>query len=216
MNNTEADNREEELRKIEEEIKSCKRCVLHKYRTNPVPGEGPASAKVMFIGEAPGRNEDLQGRPFVGRAGELLDYLMNLARLDRSKVFITNVVKCRPPNNRDPKPEEISACLPYLRGQIAVIQPKLIVCLGRFAGSTIFKLARLKWNGMYRLHGRVFESTVEGVPVKIVATFHPASAFYRKEVRDLLEKDFKEVIGRLVRELEKSERVKRTILDFME
>jgi uracil-DNA glycosylase family 4 len=170
----------------------------------------------MFIGEAPGRNEDLQGRPFVGRAGELLDYLMSLAGLDRSSVYITNVVKCRPPNNRDPRPEEISACLPFLRRQIAVISPKLIVCLGRIAASTVFKLAHLKWSGMYRLHGRVFESTVEGVVVKIIATFHPASAFYRKEVRELLEKDFTEVIGKLVQELERNKDKKRTLLDFME
>ena len=204
-----------EMSRLISEIKNCTRCSLYKYRTNPVPGEGPLDAKVMFIGEAPGRNEDLQGRPFVGKAGELLDYLLGLAGLKRENVYITNVVKCRPPNNRDPKPEEIHACLPYLKRQIRIVQPKIIVCLGRFAGSIIFGLAHLKWNGMYRSHGKVYSANVEGVPVKLTATFHPASAFYKIEVRELLEEDFGRIIKGLVKELAEPEKDRKTLLDFM-
>ncbi|MEB3756751.1 MAG: uracil-DNA glycosylase [Desulfurococcales archaeon] len=209
------DERVLKMTKLIDEIKKCTKCPLYKHRTNPVPGEGPLDAKVMFIGEAPGRNEDLQGRPFVGRAGELLDYLLGLARLTRESVYITNVVKCRPPNNRDPEPEEIHSCLPYLKKQIKIIQPKIIVCLGRFAGSTIFRLARLKWDGMYRTHGKVYSATVEGIPVKLTATFHPASAFYKKEVRALLEEDFGKVIKGLVQELAEPRKDRKTLLDFM-
>jgi uracil-DNA glycosylase family 4 len=204
-----------EMLKIINEINNCTKCPLHKYRTNPVPGEGPLNAKIMFIGEAPGRNEDLQGKPFVGRAGELLDYLLSLAGLKREEVYITNVVKCRPPNNRDPRPEEISSCLPYLKRQIRIIEPRIIVCLGRFAGYTIFNLAHIKWEGMYRTHGKVYSAVVEGVPVKLVATFHPASAFYKKEVRALLEEDFGEIIASLIRDLSKQERERKTLFDFM-
>ncbi|MCE4615309.1 MAG: uracil-DNA glycosylase [Desulfurococcales archaeon] len=204
-----------EIVKIINEIKNCTKCPLYKYRTNPVPGEGPLNAKVMFIGEAPGRNEDTQGRPFVGKAGELLDYLLSLASLKRDEVYITNVVKCRPPNNRDPSPEEISSCLPYLRRQIRIIEPKIIVCLGRFAGYTIFHLARLKWGGMYRSHGKVYSVIVEGIPVKLIATFHPASAFYKREVQSFLEEDFKEVIASLIRDLAEPYKERKTLFDFM-
>ncbi|MEB3825350.1 MAG: uracil-DNA glycosylase [Desulfurococcales archaeon] len=208
------ENKETLIRIIEEEIRRCRKCPLHESRTNPVPGEGSLNAEIMFVGEAPGKNEDIQGRPFVGKAGELLNELLTLIGLKRSDVYITNVVKCRPPRNRDPRPEEVKACLPYLRRQIRIIKPKIIVCLGRFAGSTLFELAGLKWEGMYRSHGRVYEANIEGLNVYLVATFHPASAFYKKEVRSILERDFKDVIRRLIGEVSRKP-ARKSLLDFM-
>ena len=122
------------LKSIQEEVLSCKGCDLHKTKTNYVFGEGNPNADLMFIGEAPGYNEDVQGRPFVGRAGKLLDKMLNAMDLDRSKVYIANILKCRPPNNRNPLPEEVLACTGYLEEQIRIIKPKVICSLGLFAG----------------------------------------------------------------------------------
>ncbi|MCE4616978.1 MAG: uracil-DNA glycosylase [Desulfurococcales archaeon] len=188
----------QKLSAIAEKIAACKRCPLHASRTNPVPGEGDCSNGIMLIGEAPGRNEDLEGRPFVGRAGMLLEELLKSIGLEREDVFITNVVKCRPPRNRDPRPDEISTCLPFLVEQIRVIKPGLIITLGRISGSTIFRLAGLRWTSMHSIHGKMFERVVAGVKTRIIPTFHPASAFYRVETRRLLEKDFEGSIRRAV------------------
>lgn len=134
------------LRELEEEIRRCTKCPLHRHRAKAVPGEGDPNAKVFFIGEAPGRNEDLEGRPFVGAAGKLLNRLLELAGLSRSAVFITNVVKCRPPGNRDPRPEEIEACAPYLDRQLAAVRPDIVVTLGRH--STAYLLGRAGYAGV--------------------------------------------------------------------
>ena len=201
----------QKLSLIAEKIAVCKRCPLHLNRTNPVPGEGDCASRIMLIGEAPGRNEDLEGRPFVGRAGSLLEELLKSIGLDRKDVFITNVVKCRPPRNRDPRPEEITACLPFLVEQIKIIQPRVIITLGRHAGSTIFRLAGLRWSSMHRLHGTPFERSVAGVRTVIIPTFHPASAFYRVETRRLLERDFQGVIKRVI---EGASGARRGLLDF--
>ena len=125
--------REDALARIADEIRACTRCELHKTRTKSVPGEGPADARIMLIGEAPGWNEDQQGRPFVGAAGRFLEELLASAGMARDEVFITNVVKSRPPGNRDPLPDEIAACAPFLERQIEVIDPDVIVTLGRFS-----------------------------------------------------------------------------------
>src|SRR3954469_20075218 len=129
--------RERDLDRIADEIRVCERCELHRTRTKSVPGEGPADARVMLIGEAPGWNEDQQGRPFVGAAGKFLEELLGKAGLRRSDVFITNVVKSRPPGNRDPLPDEIVACAPFLVRQIEVIDPEVVVTLGRFSDGTV-------------------------------------------------------------------------------
>ncbi|MEM8529661.1 MAG: uracil-DNA glycosylase [Chloroflexota bacterium] len=154
---------------------------LFRSATNAVPGEGPADAKIMFIGEAPGFHEDRQGRPFVGAAGQFLDELLSLAELKRSDVFITNIVKYRPPNNRDPTPEEIAACKPYLDQQIAVIDPKVIVTLGRFSMNRWFPGGKIT-----RIHGQ--PRRIEGR--LIVPMLHPAAALHRPENRPLIEADF--------------------------
>lgn len=201
--------REEEYRRLVEEIRSCTKCRLHATRKNPVPGEGPLDADIMLVGEAPGKREDELGRPFVGRAGELLNALLRMAGLRREDVYITNVVKCRPPGNRDPREDEIAACLPYLIRQIQIISPKLIIALGRHAGRTLYSLAGKKWPGMRRAHGRAVPARVAGVSVTLYATYHPAAALYNPQLRSVLEEDFRRIpslLGASAR--------KRSLLDF--
>lgn len=155
----------EALQHIAAEVSVCTACELHKGRTKAVPGEGPANAEIMFIGEAPGYNEDQQGRPFVGPAGRLLEELLAEIGLTRNDVWIGNVVKCRPPNNRDPQPEEIAACAGYLERQIALVQPKLIATLGRYSMEKFFPGARIT-----RVHG---QAKRDGKRV-LIPLFHPA------------------------------------------
>ncbi len=164
------------------EIGRCTLCTLHETRKNAVPGEGNIFASLLFVGEAPGEREDLRGRPFVGQAGKLLDQLIMQVGLSRADVYITNVVKCRPPGNRDPFPEEVKACHPYLIAQIALICPKLICTLGRHALHTLV-------NGNLNIttaHGRIYHQ--DGV--LYLPTFHPAAALYRAEVKEEISRDF--------------------------
>jgi DNA polymerase len=167
--------REEALARIADEIVACTRCELHKTRTKSVPGEGPADARIMLIGEAPGWNEDQQGRPFVGAAGRFLEELLASAGMTRDEVFITNVVKSRPPGNRDPLPDEIAACAPFLERQIEVIDPDVIVTLGRFSMARWFPGERIS-----RIHGqpkRVGRRL-------IVPMYHPAAALHQPSAED--------------------------------
>lgn len=182
-----------ELEKIAEEIRACIRCPLHKSRTKAVPGEGNPRARVMFIGEAPGRSEDLQGRPFVGAAGKLLTELLISIGLSREEVFITNVVKCRPPSNRDPRPEEIEACLPYLRRQMKAIDPDIVVALGRHSALTLLELVGRKEVSIIRIRGNVYDVELFGRKRKLLITLHPAAVLYNPKLRPLLEGDFKKL-----------------------
>ncbi len=164
------ENRDEEaiaaaLAEIAAEVNRCTACELHKGRTRAVPGEGPIDAEIMFIGEAPGRNEDQQGRPFVGQAGRLLEELLAEIGLTRDDAWIGNIVKCRPPDNRDPRPEEIAACAGYLERQIALLQPKLIATLGRYSMEKFFPGAKIT-----RVHG---QARRDGNRV-LIPLFHPA------------------------------------------
>src|SRR5215210_3168012 len=153
------------MSELEAQVRTCQLCRLSKTRTKAVPGEGDVRAEVMFIGEGPGYHEDKQGRPFVGAAGQFLDELLGIAGLSRESVFIANVVKCRPPNNRDPMPDEIAACAPYLARQIAIINPRVIVTLGRYSMSKFFPGERIS-----QIHGsaRVVDGRL------CVAMYHPA------------------------------------------
>ena len=153
------------LELIADEVRHCTACELHKGRTRAVPGEGPVNAEIMFIGEAPGRNEDLQGRPFVGQAGKLLEELLAEIGLTREDVWIGNVVKCRPPENRDPRPEEIAACAGYLERQIELLQPKVIATLGRYSMEKFFPGAKIT-----KVHG---QAKRDGNRV-LIPLFHPA------------------------------------------
>ncbi len=169
------------LKKVHEMIMACTRCNLSKSRTKAVPGDGPENSKILFIGEGPGFYEDQQGRPFVGPAGKLLDELLDSIHLPRPQVFITNVVKCRPPENRDPQPEEIEACAPYLDRQIALIAPSVIVTLGRHSMAKFFP-----GRSISQIHG----TSKQGNGVIYVAMYHPAAALHQQKLRQTLENDF--------------------------
>lgn len=186
-----------ELAELEAYMGECRRCALGDTRTRLVFGDGNAAADVMFIGEAPGRNEDLQGRPFVGAAGKLLEELLASIGLSRSDVYIANVLKSRPPNNRDPLPEEIEECTPFLREQIRLIDPRVIVTLGKFATQFILRTNR----GITQLRGRRHE--VDGRAV--LPIFHPAAALYDQTKRDVLFDDFKRLAVLLEQELARAE-----------
>jgi uracil-DNA glycosylase family 4 len=179
-----AGNAEIQLQQIASEIVVCPKCELARTRTKAVPGEGNANARVMLIGEGPGWHEDQQGRPFVGAAGKFLNELLGLAGLNRDDVFITNVVKCRPPGNRDPLPDEIAACAPYLDRQIAAIDPDVIVTLGRFSMSRWFPGEKIsKIHGQPRKDGRRL----------IVPMYHPAAALHQGALKAVIEEDFAKV-----------------------
>jgi len=172
------------LEKIAEEVRACAACELHHSRTLGVPGVGPANAEIMFIGEGPGFHENQQGQPFVGAAGDYLNELLQLIGLSRKDTFITNVVKCRPPGNRDPLPEEIEACKTFLDRQIALINPKMIITLGRYSMARWFPSARIsKVHGQARrMGGRL-----------IYPMYHPAAALHQPSLRPLLEEDFRRI-----------------------
>ena len=172
---------QEILNTIAAEVRVCEKCDLCKGTKNGVPGEGSAEAEVLFIGEGPGFHEDRQGRPFVGPAGQFLNELLASVGLDRATVFITNVVKHRPPENRDPLPEEIAACDDYLTRQIAALNPKVIVTLGRFSMARFFPNAKIS-----AIHGQARK--IEGRIV--VAMYHPAAALHQNSLRKTVEEDF--------------------------
>lgn len=165
------DDRGEALERVRHEIGDCKRCGLCQERTNIVFGEGHPSAQLMFIGEGPGRDEDQQGRPFVGEAGKLLTRLIERMGLRRHDVYITNIVKCRPPENRDPEPQEIASCLPFLKQQIAIIQPRVIMSLGRIATHTLTG----RKVPITRMRGTFYDmEATEFNTIRLMPTFHPS------------------------------------------
>ncbi len=181
---------EEEYSKLVEEILRCRKCPLYISRKKPVPGEGSLYTEIMFVGEAPGARENETGRPFVGAAGQFLTRLIEGIGLTREKVYITNIVKCRPPNNRDPNEEEIIACLPYLKRQILLIRPKLIVTLGRHAARVILELSGLKFRSITREHGKIYDIKINSHRMKLIPTYHPAAALYNPALKQILIDDF--------------------------
>ena len=169
-----------------DEARDCVRCPLSETRTQVVFGAGDADADLMFVGEAPGRSEDEAGLPFVGQAGKLLDRLLADIGLERREVFIANVLKCRPPNNRDPMPGEIEACQDYLRRQVDLIEPRVICTLGNFST----KLLRADTTGITRLHGRPEVRTIGTRAVRLYPLYHPAAALYTPSTLETLREDF--------------------------
>lgn len=167
------------LEEVAAEVRSCTRCRLHETRTLAVPGEGSPDTEVVFVGEGPGYNEDRQGRPFVGRAGDLLVRLLGSIRWRREEVFITNVVKCRPPDNRDPEPDEIAACAPYLRRQLEILDPALVVTLGRHSTGRFMPGARIS-----QAHGTVrpADPATGARSASVFAMYHPAAALRTPEI----------------------------------
>jgi uracil-DNA glycosylase family 4 len=170
-----------QLEAVHEQIRHCKGCPLYIGRTRAVPGDGPADAVIMFIGEAPGFHEDQQGLPFVGAAGRLLDELLDNSGIKRSTVFITNVIKCRPPGNRDPKVEEVEACKHFLDQQIELIAPKVVVTLGRHSMARAFPDEKISY-----VHGQARQV---GQQI-FVAMYHPAAALHQPSLRGIVESDF--------------------------
>ena len=197
-----AQKHEDSLEKIAADVRGCPLCKLARTRKNAVPGEGQISAKIMFIGEAPGRSEDEKGKPFVGAAGRILDDLLKKAGIERSQVFITNIVKCRPPNNRVPEEDELIACRPYLDRQIALIKPKVICILGRTAYSSILSGSSITAN-----RGKIVERSGQ----KYFSTFHPAAVIYNKNLLSTLEADLK----KLAAEINKEEESKESLEDYL-
>lgn len=159
------------LNMLYKSIVNCKGCGLYRTRKNIVLGEGTFDAPIVFIGEAPGRDEDEQGRPFVGAAGQLLTRILNAIKLNREEVYISNILKCRPPNNRTPQESEINSCMPFLTKQIEIIKPRIIVTLGAIATQTLLSSKE----PMYTMHGRIFSYPLKKPVSKVVPTYHPAA-----------------------------------------
>jgi uracil-DNA glycosylase family 4 len=181
--------RKKQLEELHEVIRRCSLCPLHKTRTNAVPGEGPVNSRVMFIGEAPGASEDESGRPFVGRSGEFLELMIKEIGLSRNSVFITSILKSRPPNNRTPTRAEINACRPYLEKQIEIINPQIVVLLGGVAISSLIG----SWK-VSEAHGKFYETDDR----KYFLTFHPAAALRFPKVRAAMREDFRILSQELV------------------
>jgi len=182
------------MKKLLECIKNCKKCNLYKTRILPTIYCGNLKSKIFFIGEAPGKNEDETGVPFCGRAGKILDELLESVNLKREEMYITNIVKCRPPKNRDPKDSEINKCKNYLEKQIELIKPKVICPLGRFSSKYILKKYIGKIFEIGEVHGKVFKVN----DITIIPMYHPAAAIYDNKKISILKKDFKEIINNLL------------------
>ncbi len=186
----------EEMKKVRDELFAFEESPLFEYRTQneyfPVIGEGSHDAHIMFVGEAPGKNEALTGKPFCGAAGKFLTFLIGSIGLTRDKVYITNIVKDRPPENRDPTQGEIDLYGPFLDRQIEIIQPKVIATLGRYSMKYVMKKfgLDLELEPISKIHGKVFETKAPYGPLSIVTLYHPAAALYNGGMRDTLQKDF--------------------------
>jgi DNA polymerase len=190
------DERRSALEAIASEVRVCDRCRLAAGRTRAVPGEGHPDTEVIFVGEGPGQREDEQGRPFVGAAGSLLGELLGLVGWKRDEVFITNVVKCRPPGNRDPEPDEIAACRPYLQRQLEVLDPALVVTLGRFSLQTFMPGSRIS-----QAHGteRPVDPATGARAARAYAMYHPAAALRQQSLKVTMERDMAGIPDALIR-----------------
>ena len=171
-------------------ISECRKCPLWEGTHCAVPGDGNPRADIMLIGEAPGKQEDLTGKPFVGRAGKILDGLLAGIGLSRGDIFIANIVKHRPPENRDPRDEEIRACTPYLEEQIRIIRPKVIVMLGRHSSRYILSFLPVEFDRITEIRGTVYSCSLFDHPVRLIPTLHPAAALYNPAYREALAEDF--------------------------
>ena len=187
----------DELRSIRDDVVQCTQCDLHKSRTNPVVGSGAHEADILFIGEAPGEEEDKKALPFVGAAGKVLDKMLKHIGLERDDVYIANTIKCRPPGNADPTEEQKNECLSYLTRQIEAIDPKVVVCMGNHATKSIFNLFGLekKLEPISKIHGKLFQADPIMFPngVKVMPVYHPAAMLHNPPLAQELRKDFKKL-----------------------
>jgi len=179
------------LERLAEHLRGCARCPLSEGRTNVVVGAGDPDADLLFVGEAPGANEDRTGLPFVGQAGKLLDELLAGIGMTRDQVFIANVLKCRPPGNRDPRPDEIDSCRGYLEEQVALIRPRVVCTLGNFAT----KLLSGRPEGISKVRGQPLPTEFAGVPVTLYPVYHPAAALYTRAMLGSLQEDFARLLA---------------------
>ena len=182
-------NKQSALDSLKEELLKCQECVLHKTRTNLVFGEGHPNAQLMFVGEAPGRQEDIEGRPFVGRAGQLLTKIINAMHLKRNQVYIANILKDRPPNNRNPQQEEIAACKGYLEKQIDIIEPRVICALGTFAAQVLLEVD----TPISKLRGKFYDYR----QIKFMPTYHPAYLLRNPKEKKVVWEDMKKIMAEL-------------------
>lgn len=190
---------EKDLKNITTSIENCKKCNLWKTKSNYVVGDGSPKSNILFVGEAPGYNEDVQGRPFVGKAGKILDELLLSIGLGRNDVYISNILKCRPPNNRNPLRAEIESCTEFLDKQIEIIQPIIIAPLGNFACSYIFEKFGLNYDKIGTVHGRIFSVNTLLGKIHIIPLYHPAVSTYNPNTKKTLIEDFK-VIKKILSE----------------
>jgi DNA polymerase len=193
------------VRMLNGDIVTCTLCRLALTRTNAVPGEGPVPSRLLFIGEAPGRKEDLTGRPFVGRAGAVLEELLSSIGLERYSVFITSIIKCRPPENRIPRKDEIAACAGYLERQIDLLSPKIIVPMGRLASEQVFSHFGIPHGPISRIHGRIFHLITPSGQIVIIPVYHPAAMTHNPFLKSAVFEDFRN-IGILLERGERSGR----------
>ena len=186
-------NRDDKLKEIKEEVLKCQKCLLYRGRNYPVIGEGNHKTKIMFIGEAPGAQEDKTGRPFCGAAGKILDELLGSVNIKRENVYISNILKCRPPSNRDPQKEEIEACCSYLERQIEIIKPKIICPLGRYSMQFLMEKFGLEneIESIGKIHGKVFKTKTILPGLFLIPLYHPATVIYNLNMKEILKKDFK-------------------------
>ncbi|MDH7594418.1 MAG: uracil-DNA glycosylase [Methanomicrobiales archaeon] len=182
--------RREELELLHRTIRECTGCPLQLSRRHAVPGEGPCDAGIFLIGEAPGAKEDETGRPFAGRAGKVLDGLLGGAGIARERVFITSILKCRPPANREPAKEEVIACLPYLWRQLNLIRPMLVLPMGRHAVAHTFPLFGMEARRIGEVHGSIFDCIAPWGRVRVIPVYHPAAATHNPGMREVLGSDF--------------------------
>ncbi len=182
--------KKKEIKELEIESKNCKRCNLYKYRMNVVFGEGNIESRILFVGEGPGFNEDKKGIPFCGKAGEVLDLLLSSIGIKRQDIYITNIIKCRPPNNRDPEEKEIESCFYFLSKQIEIIAPEIIVCLGRHSMGKIFDHLKInETSNISKIHGNIYEKD----NIFVIPIYHPAVAVYNPEKYKFLKRDFTKI-----------------------
>ena len=185
--------KKELMEELSAEINNCKKCDLYKTRNKPLIGDGSINAKILVIGESPGYNEDIQGRAFVGEAGEILDQLLGLINLKRNEIYITNILKCHPPKNHNPSKQEIDSCIEYLYRQINIIKPRVILTLGKYASKEIFAKFNLEFSRISELHAKIFEAETEFDKIKLIPLYHPAVACYHSEMLNVLKDDFRKL-----------------------
>ena len=193
-------NKEIIINNLNKSIKSCNKCDLWKSQTNYVIGNGSLNSKIFIIGEAPGYNEDIKGIPFIGKAGKILDDLLFSINLNRSDVYITNILKCRPPKNRNPLHNEIKSCIEYLNNELEVIKPNIIITLGSFSSNYIFNKFKLRFEKISNIHGKIYTVNSSNNKLYILPQYHPAVAVYNPNKIDLLIDDFR-IIKNILREL---------------